>query len=259
MTEEISELIEKYNNNCPEKWTITKYNGFKIHFPYQIMIDLTKEIIVDKTVFYLYEIIDHVKNINSIIYAGTVSKNSYIISMIQNQLPTNISYCVTPHPSLAVARGAVMFGMNPLVIKSRIARLNIGVQTSEKWNEIRHGKRKDLKYFCPIEKFYKCSKIFSPIILKNKKISVDELVRKNYRLIAPKTSIIFFKTDFNNAYFIDNPFKKCELLGKIQFDAGEEYDENDRDLTIELKFGGTFIDARIKYKEVEKSSPIFFQ
>ena len=45
-----------------------KYKGFKIHFPYQIMIDLTKEIIVDNIVNYIHDIIEHVKNINSILY-----------------------------------------------------------------------------------------------------------------------------------------------------------------------------------------------
>ena len=259
INENISDLIENYNSSCPENWKIKKYSGFKIHFPYQIMIDLTKEIIVDNTVNYIYEIIDHVKNINSIIYAGTVSKNSYIISMIKNQLPTYINSCVTPHPSLAVARGAVMFGINPLMIKSRIARYNIGIKISQDWNEFIHGTRKDLKYFCPIEKCYKCCNIFSPIILKNKKISVDDWLKQNYRLMYSKANIIFLKTEYDNVRFTDEQKKKCEKLVEIPFDAGKEFDENERDLMIELKLGGTFIDAKIKYKEVEKSTPIFFQ
>ena len=57
----------------------------KIQFPYQIMTDFTKEIIFDNTEIYIWEIIDLVKAINSIIYAGTVFSNSYSISMIQNQ------------------------------------------------------------------------------------------------------------------------------------------------------------------------------
>ena len=259
INEDVSELIKRFNESCPENWKIKKYIGFKIHFPYQIMIDLTKEIIVDNTVNYIYEIIDHVKNINSIIYAGTVSKNSYIIQMIQNQLPTHINPCVTPHPALAVARGAVMFGINPLVIKSRISRYNIGVRISENWDEIKHGKRNDLKFFCPIEKCYKCRNIFSPIILKNKKILVDEWVKESFKLIDSRCYINFLRTDYDNVVFTDDQKKNCEIFGEIPFDAGKEYDINDRDLTIELKLGGTFIDAKIKYKEVEKQSPVFFQ
>jgi len=256
--EDISELIYKYNLNCPEKWKIEKHNGLKIHFPNQIMIDLTKKIIVDNTVNYIWEIIDHVKSINSIIYAGTVSKNSYIISMIQNQLPNNINSCVTIHPSLAVARGAVMFGMNPFAIKSRISRFYIGVQTTENWNEIKHFKRQDLKFFCPIEKCYKCSNIFSPIILKNQNVLVDEWIGEKYSILSSKCVIVFLRTDNNNTIFTDDKIKRCQIFGKIEFDAGNEFDINDNDLLVELKLGGTFVDAKIKYKDVEKSTPVFF-
>ena len=256
--ENISQLIENYNNSCPEKWKINRYNGFKIHFPYQIMIDLTREIIVDNTVNYIYEIIDHVKNINSIIYAGSVSKNPYIISMIQNQLPNNINHCVTPHPVLAVARGAVMFGMNPLVINSRVARFNIGIKISEDWNYLKHSKRQDLKYFCTYEKKYKCRNIFSPIILKNKNITIDNWVSKNYSLLASNCSVVFMKTDYDNALYTDDLDKKCEKFGEINFNAGKEYDENDKDLIVKLKLGGTFIDAKVIYKEVEQTMPLYF-
>ena len=78
-------MIDKYNLTCPEKWKINKNNEVKIQFPYQIMIDFTKEIIFDNTEIYKWEIIDLVKAINSIIYAGNVFSNSYSISMIQNQ------------------------------------------------------------------------------------------------------------------------------------------------------------------------------
>ena len=255
--ENISELINKYNLTCPEKWKIEKYNGLKIFFPYQIMVDLTKEIIVDNTVNYIWEIIDHVKNINSIIYAGTVSKNSYIISMIQKQLP-KINSCVTIHPAMAVARGAVMFGMNPYLIKSRIARYDIGIRISEKWNEDRHSKRQDLKYFCPIEKCYKCDNIFSPIIIKNQNVLVDEWIGKDYKILDSKCDIVFLKTENDKVIFTDDKTKKCDKFGTIKFDAGDEYDKDNKNLFVELKLGGTFIDAKIKYKDVEMSTPVFF-
>ena len=259
VNDDISNLITKFNNNCPEKWKIKKYTGFKIFFPYQIMIDLTREIIVDNVVNYLFEIIDHVKNINSIIYTGTVSKNNFIISMIKNQLPSSINHYIATHPALAVARGAVMFGMNPLLIRSRIARFNIGIEINEIWNELKHGKRKDLKYRCKIENCEKCKNIFSPIISKNKKIIAGEWVKKYFSIICSKCFITFLKTDYDNVIFTDDEFKKCVKFGETEFDVGEQFDKNDKDLIVELKLGGTFIDARMKYKEVEKSIPLYFK
>ena len=142
--EDFSELICKNILTYPEKWKINKNNEVKIQFPYQIMIDFTKEIIFDNTEIYIWEIIDLVKAINSIIYAGTVFSNSYSISMIQNQLSNKNNSCVTNYPALAVVRGANMYGMNPFVIKSRITKFNIGIRISENWDKSKHFKRQDL-------------------------------------------------------------------------------------------------------------------
>ena len=84
------------------------------------------------------------KDINSIIYAGTVFSNSYSISMIQNQLSNKNNSCVSNHPALAIVREAEMFGMNPFVIKSRITKFNIEIRINENWDESKHFKRKDL-------------------------------------------------------------------------------------------------------------------
>jgi len=116
----------------------------KIQFPYQIMIDFTKEIIFDNTEIYKWEIIDLVKAINSIIYAGTVFSNSYSISMIQNQLSNKNNSWVSNPPALAIVREAEMFGMNPFVIKSRITKFNIEIRINENLDESKHFKRKDL-------------------------------------------------------------------------------------------------------------------
>ena len=116
----------------------------KIQFPYQIMIDFIKEIIFDNTEIYKWEIIDLVKAINSIIYAGTVFSNSYSISMIQNQLSNKNNSCVSNPPALAIVREAEMFGMNPFVIKSRITKFNIEIRINENLDESKHFKRKDL-------------------------------------------------------------------------------------------------------------------
>lgn len=259
--EDISNLIDEYNNNCPSDWKIKKKKGFKIFFPYKIMIDLTKELIVDKVVNHLYNIIDDVSDINSIIYAGSVASNQFIISMINNQLPNRIQKYNSSYPSLAIVKGAVIFGLNPFAIKARISKYTLGVQTREKWDELEHGKRNDLKYFDEKDKCYYCKNRFSPIILKNKKINVDEIVKKNYSISYSNVNIIFLKTLFNDVKFTDETEshkRKCIKFGETEFNVGESYDENNKDLIIELKLGGTYINAKIIYNEIEKSIPFDF-
>ena len=68
----------------------------------------------------------------------------------------------------------------------------------------------------------------------------------------------FLKRDKENVLYTDDRIKKCEIFGIIKFEAGNELDKNNKDLYVELKFGDNFIDTKIKYKVVEKSTPLFF-
>jgi hypothetical protein len=61
-----------------------KYKIFKMYFPYQKMIDLTKEIIVFKIVNHINKILNYVPDIKSIIYGGSVSSNDYIKSNLNH-------------------------------------------------------------------------------------------------------------------------------------------------------------------------------
>ena len=258
----IDELIQIYNQKCPESWKIKKNKGYKLYFPYQIMIDLTKEILIDKIVDHIEEILSHVPEIKNIIYAGSVSTNDFIITMIKNRLPS-LKHFRSAYPSVSVVKGAVIFGIYPYIIKSRIAQFTIGVEFAERWNELKHGKREDLKYFDNIENCYMVRKCFSPIIFKNQKIEVNEIIKKNYKILSPKSDIIFYKTIFKNVIFIDEKSaiqkkKKCIEFGRTIFNVGESYDKLNRKFVIELKLGGTFIFATLKYKEIEKSIPFDF-
>ena len=219
------------------------------------MIDLTKELIVDKVVKYINDISKCCIIINSIIYAGSVSSNSFVISMIKKELENkNIisNHYLTMYPSISVVKGAVIFGLNPYIVKRRIAKFTIGVNCCEIWDEKRHKNHPEKKYFDTDDDCYRCKDIFSPIIEKNKKIEVNEINSKHYLLKSSKASIRFYKTLYNNVTFIDEKIigkYKCQIFGGLIFDVGDEYDKDNTNLIIELKLGGTFISAQIKYKK----------
>ena len=259
--DDISNAIENYNHSCPIGWDIKKYIGFKIYFPYKIMIDLTKEIIVNKVANHLNKILKKVPDIKSIIYAGSVSQNDYILSMIKKMLPNNLGHYRSGYSSEAVVKGAVIFGFDPLIIKERVSKYTLGIVVSAKWNERMHGKRKDLKYFDKEYNDYYCSNIFSKIIKKNQTIGVTDTIKQYYHIKSPKSKIIFYKSLYDYVYFIDEEchFKrKCIQFGKTDFNVGEYFDKNDRRIVIELKLGGTYIDAKIEYKGIVKEAPFTF-
>ena len=248
----IEELIYEFNLNCTNNnWKIKRHKEFKIYFPYQIMIDLTKEIIVDKTVKYINKIISNVSQVSTIIYAGSVSSNNYIISMIKKGINKVVNHYLCTYPPVSVVKGAVVFGLNPYIIKRRVSKFTIGIRCNEKWDEKKHGMHPEKKYFDFDDNCYRCKDIFSPIIERDQKISVDEIYSKNYDIKGGKTTITFYKTLYNNITFVDEKIvitSKCQKFGELVFDVGDKYDKNDRDLIIELEMGGTFISANIRYK-----------
>lgn len=251
----IDDLIDKFNLNCRKGWKITKYNEFKIYFPYKIMIDLTRELIVNKIVKYLNNIISNVPDVRSIIYAGSVSSNHFIISMIKEQLGFDIDHYLCTFPPVAVVKGAVIFGFNPYIIQKRISKYTIGVRCNEIWDEHKHGIHPEKKYFDNDDNCYRCRDIFSPIIEKDQKIQVDKINSRHYIIKSSKTVITFYKTLYYNITFVDekNVFPKCQKFGELTFDVGKKFDKKNKDLIIELKLGGTFISAQIIYKnEIRK-------
>ena len=259
---DIETLINNYNKNCPIGWKITEYSHYKIYFPYQIMIDLTKEIIIDNVIKNLKNILKDIPDIKSIIYAGSVSSNDFIISMFKENIP-KVNHYRSAYPAIAVAKGAVIFGFDPYIIKSRVSKFTIGVNVNCKWNESLFGKRNDLKYFNKIENCYYCHNVFSPIILKNQKVGINEIISKEYKLSSSKNIVKFYKTKYNNVIFIDEKSTKTSKnilmqFGELCLDVGNSFDINKRDIVVELYLGGTFIDAKIKYKNIEKNGVFDF-
>ena len=222
--EKIDNLIEKFNKTCRNDWQIKDYNkNFRIYFPYQIMMDLTKEIIVDKITKYVRKIVFDVPNINSIIFAGSVSKNNYVISMIEEALSDyELKSYVCTYPSVAVVKGAVIFGLNPYIIRKRISKYTIGIRCSETWDELKHGDHPEKKYYDQEDKCYRCMDIFSTIIQRGQKILADEINVRHYEIISRKSTITFLKSLYLDIKYVDEKsffFPKCSQFGSLTFDA----------------------------------------
>ena len=50
-----------------------------------------------------------------------------------------INYYLSTHPSVEVVKGAVIFGLNPCIIRKRISKYTIGVRCNVIWNDNKHG------------------------------------------------------------------------------------------------------------------------
>lgn len=117
-----------------------------ILFPYKILDNYIKEqsdLIVNK----IKNIIKRTKedknvDINKLIFVGGYCSNEVITSKIQLDLNEHIVFFLKPsNPYLAIMEGAVLFGVNPNIIDTRIARYTIGMETRDFWKEEIHSKK----------------------------------------------------------------------------------------------------------------------
>ena len=166
-----------------------------------------------------------------------------LISEIKNQLLNKISHFLQPSkPCLSIMEGAVLFGLNPNKIIQRKARYTFGKKTNKIWNEELHSKN-GIKYYDEIDKVMRCEDCFDIFIKKNDNIKLGLEIIKNYHFINPRyCTLYFYKTNKSNPIFVNE--EGIEEIGQLELDAGKDYPVGERDSTVTMRVGGTFIDIK---------------
>ena len=250
---DIMKLIENYNSKVnneleleikspkknPKKWMI--------YFPYKIIYNYIK-----KQANSICKIIEKMlhssdEHINSIILVGGYCSNEIMISEIKQRLEGQISHFLVPsEPCLSIMKGAVIFGLNPNLIAQRKAQYTIGTNVSEEWNEELHS-NKGKKYYNKEDDTWTCDNCFSSFITKNQNLSVGQEIIKIYDMFAPRfCKIKFYKSDKTNPILVDE--EGVKEIGQCRLDAGKDYPESERSISITMIIGGTFIDVKAKHK-----------
>ena len=251
----INELINNYNNKCNDDELKIKVKSAKkwiISFPYKIIYNYIK-----KQSFCICEIINTIlkssdENINSIILVGGYCSNEILISEIKKELSSKIAYFLQPSkPYLSIMEGAVIFGLNPNQIAQRKAKYTIGIKIGENWNEELHSK-KGQKFYDKDKDICLCINCFSPIITINQNLTLGQkIIQDFYMPFNDRYCIVnFYKTLKKNPVFIDE--EGVEEVGQCELDTGKEYPKDQRDFSVTMRIGGTFIDVKAKHKKSGK-------
>ena len=123
--------------------------------------------------------------------------------LIKKDLEKTIHTFLQPSkPCLAIMEGAVLFGINPNIISSRIVRYTIGTNVRFPWDEEKYSKnRRNL--FDEVNKKWVCKDCFSKYIEINEKIKVGKEITHSYLMTKPKyCTMYFFKTLNHNPSYI---------------------------------------------------------
>ena len=261
---DINDLINKYNNyiayNEETKLKIKSKKKWIIEFPYKIIYNYIKNQanLICKAINNILN--SSYKEINTVIFVGGYCSNEIIISLIKEGLKGRIQNFLQPSkPCLAIMEGAVLFGINPNIINTRIAKYTIGQGMRDYWNEERHSKM-GKKVFDEVDKDWKCEDCFSKFIEVQQKLKINEEITKSYRMAGPRyCTLNFYQTLSPNPIFtFENGVEK---IGNCELDAGKDYPPEERSIEVTMKFGGTFIDVKaihIKSGNIIKTTLNFY-
>ena len=143
--------------------------------------------------------------------------------------------------------GTVLFGLNPDQIVQRKAKYTIGIKIGVNWNEELHSNKGE-KFYGKERDIYLCINCFSSIITINQNLTLGQEIIKNYNMGSNDRycTINFYKSLKPNPYFIVE--EGIEEIGQCKLDAGMEYPIDQREFSITMRIGGTFIDVKAKHK-----------
>lgn len=248
----LTELVKKHNSKSKPEFQLKQRGASCIDLPPALMISFFKPLF-EKIKNKVRELLAQTKakigyNAKFIFMVGGFSESPYLKSEIKKAFETEeITVLAPKRPQVSVIRGACMFGLNPRLITSRIAKKTYGINTLTTFDPDRHPEEK--KVIIEGEEF--CEDVFDAFVKKNQSVRVDELVNKVYCPVRARQSvmrIIIYCTDSTEVEFVDEP--GVSKLGELSIDLGKNT-QGDKTVTVTMRFGATSIMVTVANKKGE--------
>ncbi|XP_052793940.1 heat shock 70 kDa protein 12A-like [Mya arenaria] len=207
------------------------------------------ETCVSSTVGHLKNILSLPVNrgVEAILMVGGFSESPMLQYAVSKEFGA-LKRIVPREASLAVLKGAVIFGHNTKAIKERISQRTYGVETTSPFDATKHDVTKK-KYY---EGKARCTDIFFKHIEIGQKLKVGEtqFKRRYVSIESDQSSIVFpiFITYEKNPMYTTDP--GCTCVGNLTIPLSRS--GKDREVIVRFIFGGTEIDVEATEKSTRK-------
>ncbi|KAI8985115.1 hypothetical protein BDB01DRAFT_788960 [Pilobolus umbonatus] len=171
--------------------------------------------VVNSVVKLCCELEKETSNLKAIFMVGGFGSSSYLHKQMEKEFkPRNISIIQPERPEMAVTRGAVIFGMNPNMIATRIPRSWYGIATT---GDFKHGEDPvEFKFIGPDGRV-QCDNKFSTYVRRGEPLDMDSCVAKVFNTFYPsRTACTFYSSESETEpkYIVSTP----EISVKKVFD-----------------------------------------
>ncbi|XP_056148001.1 heat shock 70 kDa protein 12A [Lampris incognitus] len=198
---------------------------------------------IDHIIQHLTELFEkpEVCDIRFLFLVGGFAESPLLQQAVQNMLQGR-SRIIIPHDvGLTILKGAVLFGLDPGVIKVRRSPVTYGVGVLNRFVEGKHPPEKLLVK----DGTRWCTDVFDTFIAADQSVALGELVKRSYTPAKPSQQVIVihvYCSERESVGFISEPgVRKC---GTLRLDvSGTESTAARREIQTLMQFGDTEIRA----------------
>ncbi|KAM7047312.1 PREDICTED: heat shock 70 kDa protein 12A [Sturnus vulgaris] len=199
---------------------------------------------IDQIVQHLSEVFDkpEVTNVKFLFLVGGFAESPLLQQAVQSAFGSRCRVIIPQDVGLTILKGAVLFGLDPAVIKVRRSPLTYGVGVLNRFVEGKH----------PAEKLLVkdgtrwCTDVFDKFISADQSVALGETVTRSYTPAKPSQLVIvinIYSSEQDNVSFITEPgVKKCGTL-RLDLTGTDASVPNRREIKTLMQFGDTEIKA----------------
>ncbi|XP_070540285.1 enolase-phosphatase E1-like isoform X2 [Ptychodera flava] len=244
------DYYKKYTKTSTVENAVKKYSKKDIKWSSQGMLRFTPEAM--RTLFTptLHHICGEIEvvlkkpgldNINYLFLVGGFAESPLLQDEVRRAFSDNVRVIIPQDVGLTILKGAVLYGIDPNVVRVRRSPLTYGVGVLNKFVQGKHPEAKLIEK----DGVSWCTDIFDEFVIADQPIAVGETVTRSYTPAKPNqksTVINIYCTDKQRAMFItDEGIKKCGTLHIDMSDSTYMQMPRRREIQISMQFGDTEI------------------
>jgi hypothetical protein len=210
------------------------------------------------------------KDCRTVVLVGGFAESPIVVQHIREAIKEkfpDVKVVVPTSPFQAVLKGAVLYGHDPMIFRSRIARYTYGVEIRCLFNEKKHNKEK--KWLNTEDNKYYCKDVLAVHVEKGQSVILKEQLEehryhpmfKNQK--SAKVSIYASDRAPMNSTVEGEPKdvmyttdEGCKKIGEIDVEMPDTALGTERNLLVRMVYGGTELSVIVIDKTSGKDFPL---
>ncbi|XP_060065172.1 heat shock 70 kDa protein 12A-like [Ylistrum balloti] len=213
----------------------------KMHIGFEVCTEFFSEA-VSGTISHVLEVMND--DITTVVLVGGFSESSLVQAQFEEMFPNKVIVC-PQDPGLAVLKGAVLYGFDPSVIKSRVMKYTYGIEINNVFEPTLHSPQN--RFWSPTNNQWYSCKCFDPFVTAEQEVEVGSIVTKFYTPGCKQNEVeITVYASNQRPTYINEP--SCFQIGKIKVERPVQGWNPQSVLQVDILFGGTEFTVKVSDK-----------